>query len=72
LSDTEEIDQTVRPIAPVKLLEMIVWHGEPIKPRIPLRVAYEVRAARRQAERGIRIGIRPVGPLARDAEGAAL
>ena len=29
-------------LRPEKLLEMIVWQGGLIKPRIPLRVAYEV------------------------------
>src|SRR5882724_9458879 len=43
-----------RTLRPVKLLEMIVWHGGPIKPRIPLRVAYEVRAARQQTVRSPR------------------
>ena len=43
-----------RTLRPVKLLEMIVWHGGSIKPRIPLRVAYEVRAARQQTVRSPR------------------
>ena len=41
-------------LRPVKLLAMIVWHGGSIKPRIPLRVAYEVRAARQQTVRSPR------------------
>jgi hypothetical protein len=56
LSGEEELDQTVRPIArcDLKAVGMIVWHGGPIKPRIPLRVAYEVRAARQQTVRSPR------------------
>jgi len=43
-----------RTLRPVKLLERIVWHGGPIKPRISLRVAYEVGAARPQTVRSPR------------------
>jgi hypothetical protein len=41
-------------LRPGKLLEMIVWQGGPIKPRIPLRVAYEVGAARQRTVRSPR------------------
>jgi len=41
-------------LRPEKLLEMIVWQGGPTKPRIPLRVAYEVGAARQRTVRSPR------------------